>query len=538
MNRHPERKELIWGVLLTGLLYLPFLNKAVHIDDPVVLRVTENVLENPLDPFAGGIDWFGSIEPFWKVTTNPPFLSYYLAPFAAVSGGVEVILHLAMLPFVLILILGLLSLGRRFSGSAFWPAIFVAASPAVVVSLNLMRDVPAMAVSVVGIALFVDGIDRDLPRRVALGSLTAGLAVVIKYSAVVLLPLLFLYVLLRGPLRRLLVASGSLLPLAIWSIFSAWRYGQAHPAYLMMGQIPGQGREWGEHSFAAVLIVGCSLLLAPLLARNARPSSEPYAFLLVIAALAAGPLGSLLRLGRIDLQYAIAFSLGTGLLGLVFFHGIRSWWSAASPERADWCFLLFWLLAALASALLLVPFPAVRHLLPALPPLSLLAWKIAMATPSVFQARRLAPGVLLLQAALSMLVAGADAAYAGTYREFARSARRAWTSEGAAVWYVGHWGWKFYADQAGFRAVHGNGEFPAPGDLLLWPKRVHIGGVFRGRREFLERLELLDEQTFDSALPVRTMNFEGAAFYATIRDNLPYRFHRLPLETMRVYRVE
>ena len=91
------------GALVVGaviaLVAVPFLNKPFHIDDPFILYITANVLANPLDPFAGEVDWLG--WPIWifDQATNPPLISYYLAPFAALSDYSELVLHAAMLPF-------------------------------------------------------------------------------------------------------------------------------------------------------------------------------------------------------------------------------------------------------------------------------------------------------------------------------------------------------------------------------------------------------------------------------------------------------
>ena len=61
-------------VLVVAVTAVPFLNKAYHIDDPFVLAVSKQILETPLDPFAGKIDWFGYESAMWEATTNPPFL--------------------------------------------------------------------------------------------------------------------------------------------------------------------------------------------------------------------------------------------------------------------------------------------------------------------------------------------------------------------------------------------------------------------------------------------------------------------------------
>ena len=55
-----QKRDLIWLIVLTGAIALPFLNKPFHIDDPSVLQISANILENPLNPFAGFSAWFWS----------------------------------------------------------------------------------------------------------------------------------------------------------------------------------------------------------------------------------------------------------------------------------------------------------------------------------------------------------------------------------------------------------------------------------------------------------------------------------------------
>jgi len=109
---------------------LPFVDKAFHIDDPFVLKIAGNILQNPFDPFIGDFDWFGSLTPIWQTTTNPPFVSYYLAPFIARFGYSEVALHTAMMLFLLMIAWGTSVLSNRFAGGSLYPLLFVMFSPA------------------------------------------------------------------------------------------------------------------------------------------------------------------------------------------------------------------------------------------------------------------------------------------------------------------------------------------------------------------------------------------------------------------------
>jgi hypothetical protein len=185
----------------------------------------------------------------------------------------------------------------------------------------------------------------------------------------------------------------------------------------------------------------------------------------------------------------------------------------------------------------MVPFQAVRHLLPALPPLILLSFRFLKASESPWtrKERTILIFLLVIQFGLAGVVHLADYEYAASYREFAESVGESDES----IWYVGHWGWKFYADRSGFLQLHRDGPYPSPGDLLLWPEKVHIGLVFQNARGLQDRLELVSRNSYEGVIPVRTMDGDaGAGFYSVGRGKLPYRFFpEGPVEVMRIYRV-
>ncbi|MCS7066616.1 MAG: hypothetical protein NZL85_10160, partial [Fimbriimonadales bacterium] len=104
-----------FGVLFLAIGLLVLL-KPVHIDDTVVLHVAQNILKEPLHPFAGEFFWLEEPQPLAQVTTNPPLVSYWLAPFIALGGYREWVLHLAFVPFMALLGWGMYRLTARWLG--------------------------------------------------------------------------------------------------------------------------------------------------------------------------------------------------------------------------------------------------------------------------------------------------------------------------------------------------------------------------------------------------------------------------------------
>jgi hypothetical protein len=187
-------------------------------------------------------------------------------------------------------------------------------------------------------------------------------------------------------------------------------------------------------------------------------------------------------------------------------------------------FLRLWLLIALAAAVWGVPFQAMRHLMYALPPL------ILILTPWV---GRNAP-LLIAQGVLCLAVIAADYDYAVRYKRGAAAYAEQFAGE--RVWYAGSWGWMFYAEQHGFRKLLPDGKGLQRGDIVIIPERVYKGKM---PPDLHKHLILLDETPCYPLMPLRTMDFRGAAYYALIRTNAPFRFTLQwdePLEIRRAYR--
>ncbi len=263
-----ERRAIMVALLLAAVVGVPFLGKAFTIDDTFVLTVSRQIIRNPLQPYDGTINWGRGVNPIFERTKNPPLLSYYLAPLIALLGTSEYVLHAAMLVFLAMLAIGAGMLGRWFWVDEWWPMAFVMASPAVVVSSNVMRDVPAAGLLTLGLALFVLGTDEDRRGMQASGALLVGLATLTKYSAAAMVPLLVLYPLLRRKWRSVLWALVPVGLLGLWSAHNWWAHGQPHILLLLQQRstaAQGFGRPVPEKLIAGLTIAGASLFLLPAL---------------------------------------------------------------------------------------------------------------------------------------------------------------------------------------------------------------------------------------------------------------------------------
>ena len=529
-----SRSDLTGVLLVSVLLSLPFLNKAFHIDDPVVLQCAKRILISPLDPFGGEFDWFGVALPFWQVTTNPPLLSYYLAPFVSVFGYSEIILHLAMMPFLAGILAGCLALSRRFCAPADWlPVLMIATSSAVLVSSNVMRDIPALGLICVGLAVGIRGLDTGRLLLLSLGSLLLGLAAVTKYSAGVAVGVLVLYALMSARKMTVLAFLPSILPLGIWGGWTWVVYGEAHPWFLLLGKHSSGSFSAASKFFSLLVTLGSVCLLAPLIAWRIQGGTRRAKFLVLGGTFVLALSALWYHAGMAGSQYIVWTVVGSfSLLGLLVL-GLAPWPGDRLPDL-DSLFLLFWSLVFFFFSITLVPFQAVRHVLGGLVPAVLLCFRTGCEISATVR-----KGLLLLvgvQLLLALSVAWSDMEYANVYREFGRDVSQRHPEK--EIWFLGQWGWHFYAQQSGFRQMHGNRAFPSSGSLVVWPRRVFVGRVFGENRDFLEKLQLIETRDVYSTLPIQTMSFPKASFYAVIRRTVPFVFSREPIETLRVYRVE
>jgi hypothetical protein len=438
-----------------------------------------------------------------------------------------------MVPFFLLLGLSMQALGRRFLSSSYWPVLFLMTSVAVVVSGNVMRDVPGTALGVAAVACFVWGSDQDRKSLLLLGAVLAGCAVLTKYSAAVVLPVMAIYALLQGRVRHLFWLAPAAVVVALWCLHNWLVYGQVHMLYLFLERRSNTSILWQDKLFGALTVLGSSIFLFPALLTPMVRRRRRLTFFFVVLLVISGNWWIVSSYDSgFDLEYLFWATAGVLALALPIVGGIGG-------KRLDWdsLFLVGWLGGVLLFSVLMVPFQAVRHLLPALPPLILLTFKCLSDINPPFSGKMKGTLSVLLTVQLGFAVAVhlADYEYAASYRDFAETAKK-----GEEVfWYVGHWGWKFYADRSGFQVLHRDGPYPRKGDRLLWPQKVHIGRVFQNDRGLRDRLELVSSKVYEGIIPIRTMDRDSrAGFYSVGRGELPYRlFPEGPVEVMRTFKV-
>ena len=217
-------KNTYWvGLCLIILVAtVPFLGKAFHIDDPLFIWAGRHMCTHPLDPYGFDVNWYGSAMRMADVTKNPPLASAYITLLSSIFGEREFWLHVGFLAQAVAVVLGTYTLAQRFCQQPFYAALAALFTPVFLVSsTTLMCDVLMLALWVWATVWWLRGLDKNEPRSFIFASLVLGACGLTKYFGIALLPLLFLYSLLKT--RRLgWWLAYFLIPIAIFALYEWW----------------------------------------------------------------------------------------------------------------------------------------------------------------------------------------------------------------------------------------------------------------------------------------------------------------------------
>jgi 4-amino-4-deoxy-L-arabinose transferase-like glycosyltransferase len=542
---------------------LPFANRAIHIDEVYFVEVAQNILKDPLRPYAGAvgledIDYrafaaSGRRPNTFAAMSHPPLVPYVMAATAWFTGRFsELWLHLAFVPFALLAGLAGYALARRFTAHPLAAALLLVCAPIFTLSAQgMMTDMPAFALSLAALALLVDGIDRERRWIVVLAGLLAGFAIVTRYTSVMVVPLFLLYGFsrrrLRGAFLSLIGISGVV---GVWETQNLMCHGQLHllaslPHYRLFYQ--AQSFDWiglTKKPLGDFSALGGTAFAAGMLLLRAGALRRWISF--GAAALAATMLFLLRPRGIERLETytpveiaAVALCFGLGVVLLVeALRPLSRQAVDALPRRGrgwgDQGFLIVWLLMAVGGAILFLPFATARYMLPTLPPLLFLLVRRA---ESLWAGRRWLRIAFTLVVAQSLLLGAllslADYEYAGCYRDLARSVRADYPNR--PIWFVGEWGFRYYMGTQGGRYLRSSDEDPQSGDIIVRPSIAGMHEMSEGVRQRAERLREIDIR---GRWPVRLMSFEAkAGYYSQHWGYLPFAFSRAPMERVEILEV-
>jgi hypothetical protein len=204
-------------------------------------------------------------------------------------------------------------------------------------------------------------------------------------------------------------------------------------------------------------------------------------------------------------------------------------------DRADvrWVALV-WILGTISVTAVGAPFVAVRYLLPLHPPLALLIFR----SPLTRFGRAATTRTVAVCLGLSALLAWTDFRWAAVYPTFVNEIRDRFA--GRTVYFTGHWGWQWYAEQAGFQAWDARTIDAPAGSVLLIAQRADPTPFHEA---IARRLRQIDERTVPAhPLRLTTWCFLRSSpiwyrFYGGNYPHLPWGLTSEPTERFLVFEV-
>ena len=530
--------------------------KPVHMDDAYFWRYAKQIAGHPLDPYGFSLLFYDTPVPA-NHTVAPPVFLYWWAGAIAFFGDSPFLWKLWLLPLALVLVASLDALCRRFCRGIELPIVcLLVLSPALLPSLNLMTDVPALALGLAAVALTMRAVDHRSVVTAIYAGAVAGLAMQTKYTAFVVILAMLLYAATRGEWQLwLLAAFVALLVFASWEMFTFLRYGESHFLYQVENR-PGIAplTKWVLLGPLIVYLGGLAptLVFIGFVAAGVRRGALVMACLLValgyaIVAYAPGcALGSMNidvnpAPGRITWNQLIFGSEGILALTLC----VAAAWSASKkfpdeprgpirrlPDLDSW-FLLGWLACEVAGYFILSPFPATRRMLGIVVVATLLLGRWAARTCRDRGGPRPVHALAAFGILLGLAFYGVDLREAMADRDAVAIALERIRREDRTprIWYAANWGFEFYAERAGMRQFvpQGGGHalfFELPGRHrvpALEPTKLRKGDWVVIARESMpfpavERIGVGDD------VPLQTVRCYYAGY--------------TPIEQHRGYRVE
>lgn len=498
-------------LVLTSLLFLPFLNKAYHIDDTVFLRIARQIRQTPLSPYDFSYNWSLTPMPAWILNLNPPLNSYWLALIGFLAGENEIAAHAGFLIVTLACVALLLALARRFCRHPVLAAILTVVCPAFfVTATNVMADMPLLFFWLLAVWLVMRAAEERRDGLLWAAGAAISCAALTKYFGLALIPLLAAYWRIKsGRLSPHL--AGFLLPLlavALWGWYGVARCGFFHPL-AAAGFGAGAERDIaGQIAVTASFLGGCLLwpvfalpLLWRLGARRLALAAAAMGLVLLTAPAAARWLWAVLALGG---AAAAVFSAA----------------GAAARRDKETPLLVLWLAGTVIFAAAFNWTVNARIFLPAVFPAAVLTlrWVESLDNP-----RPLLLGLACCAAAsllVSYKLALADQEIAQAGRAFSRRIR------GDNARFIGHWGFQYYMEKEGARAFDYKSPKLNSGDKIFvslnnsgtLPLPPSLRGAVRTEEEI--------------AIPLKgwltTVDVLGktAGFYSSLFGPVPFSFGR------------
>lgn len=513
-----------------GILYLPFLNQAFHIDDRIYLETAENARNNPLYPYDYSPVFEGLVTPDAASHSHLPFMAYFLAAVLSITGSkVEWVLHLAFLVFPLIAGFAFHDLARRYVKFPLAATLLLLGAPAfMTLGHTLMPDVALLSMWLLALSRFLriaEG-DGELLDRI----LCAGAVLVSSFMSLQSAGLLLLmgaYLLLspkdqRRSESRLFWLALFILPLLLWGgwyLRAFLHYDRFVLVNTFLHMDKRQTFDWalmGAKAVSFAVNIGgvflCPIFLWYSLAGRFRTRIGLIVFF-----------ASLIPF---YLWIEGWHSLHILLFATLFASGFLVLWEfalLAADAQPKTRLLFFWFVGILASCFLLFYAGSVRYVLLALPPVIIAVLsRLERRIQNQYLLRNLVWIGVVLTLVYALPISFADYRFAETYRRAAREIVSQYGGQGHFVWFTGEWGFRHYMEGEGGHLLIRTLDSAQPGDIIVKP---FIASPWVTLYDGAPYSRFVEQRPVQESFPVRILDFSThAGFYSTGWGVLPFSF--------------
>lgn len=505
-----DKKNVLILAFLTIFLLLPFINKPFNVDDPFYLKMAEHITVDPLKPYSFFINWSGHLRDVWKdvEATFPPLVPYFLALLLKIFGTKEWVMHTCFLVFPVLGVISSYFIAKKFTDKPFIAAMLVLAAPCFYVSsTGIMLDVPLYSFTVFSACLFIYGVDYEKKLYLWFGSIILAMAVLIKYSAVIMFPVILFYIVQKKKYQHIFFF---LVPVAVFFLWCLWNlsiYGSVH--FLKSTMQVGKGISL--HKIIAVSTFFTGVMVFPVFLAMKFAGEKTKMFLAASALCLAASLFLLDKPGEILYFWVLAASTLCFIIEIV-----------RRRKETD-SFIGFWFAVSFIFVLFAEPWAAGRYFIVLLLPAAIVFTKLA--------GKKTVLSGLIATFIIGAAVCSADYSWAKGYKEISNYFG---SKKYAGAYFVGHMGFQYYMEQKGFRALEVDGDINKTFIIL---SKVPDPQVPENKIMF--RVSFAEYKETKSVFPLRIMN-QGAkaGFYSSFWGIFPFIFSSEPLDKYAVYWVE
>lgn len=520
-------------VLVTCLVFAPFLNKAYHIDDTLFLRVADQIRQSPTQPFDFDYNWYNTPTSMWESTLNPPLQGYFLALIRQLGGTSEIVAHSAHLLLNIGSSLFMFGIARRFCLSPILALFLSLIAPGYLVSLsNVMAENILVFFWLAAVYLTINAADNHRPARLWWAGLAASAAVLAKYFGIALVPLLIVYAISRWrsfatPSKtRLIHLAGLLLPLValgLWCWHSYAQTGKVHPleAATFSNNIRFNTYMGNVIRTSSTLIYFSGMLLWTIWFIPTAWLLPIWQKLLLIAVTFLAILFQQFPVGPVDTSIYSAYEFAFYIVLLdsaliVILIGLTG--AYRRPDTAT-ILLVLWAGGTLVFSAYFNWTVNARVVMPALFPTVLLVIRWLETLPNSALWRRWLAFGSIPTLAVTMLLATVDYQYANASRRFVTQHVRPMAKQGETIYISGHWGFQYYMEEIGATPIDENDFRLKTGDIIVAAENnPHL------RRLDIE-IEAVARMSVSNPYGVHVMSLPShAGFYANSWGMLPFNY--------------